>query len=439
MVQRKPIEAIIVGAGHRAIIYASYALVAPDRFKIVGVADPNEHRRKETAKMFGFDESMCFESADELAKREKLADCVINGTMDHQHVDTSIPLLRRGYDILLEKPFAVNEEEMFRLLEVAREEERIVMICHVLRYAPFYLKIKELLLEGVIGDLIDLHMTELVSYHHLAVSFVRGKWGNKVQCYAPIILAKCCHDLDMMMWLKDERPRYIASFGSDFQFDPSRKPENSGSRCMKDCPLVDTCLYSAKSHYMEHPERWAFYVWDSIEHIENPTDEDRLHSLKTDNIHGRCVWDCDHDNVDHQTVMVHFENGSSATLHLTGGTAKSDRTIHLIGTKGEIKGSFVDGDLIIRHITPSTPSGYTEEKIDLSFDGDSTGAFGGHGGGDIRLVKDFVDVLAGEKPSISATTLDDSILGHLLAFRVEDAREEMKVIDLRSILNEYGL
>lgn len=435
----KQITAIIVGAGHRALLYGSYAHIVPDRFKIVGVADPNEFRRKETAKMFGFDETMCFESAEELAKHEKLADCIINGTMDHQHVETTIPLLRKGYDILLEKPFAVNEAEMFRLFEVAREEQRIVMICHVLRYAPFYLKIKELLLSGEIGDLIDMHMTELVSYHHLAVSFVRGKWGNKIDCHAPIILAKCCHDLDMMMWLRGEKPRYISSFGTDFQFDPAKKPEGSGSRCLKDCPLVDTCLYSAKSHYLEHPKRWAFYVWDSIEHLDNPTDEDRTESLATDNIHGRCVWDCDHNNVDHQTVMVQFSNGSSGTLHLTGGTAKSDRTIHLIGTKGELKGSFVDGDLIVRYITPSSESGYREEVIDLSFDGDTTGAFGGHGGGDIRLVQDFVDVLAGNKPSISATTLSDSILGHLLAFRVEEARENKTVIDLQPILEEHGL
>lgn len=130
---QKPITAIIVGAGHRALIYASYALEHPDELKILGVADPDPIRRKHAASIFGFGEDCCFESAEALAEKPQLADAVINGTMDSQHVATSIPLLRRGYHMLLEKPFAVNEEEMRLLLETAKETDRKVMICHVLR------------------------------------------------------------------------------------------------------------------------------------------------------------------------------------------------------------------------------------------------------------------------------------------------------------------
>lgn len=93
---------------------------------------------------------MCFESAEALAERPRLADAVINGTMDTQHVKTAVPLLRRGYDMLLEKPFAVNEDEMWELQRVVGETGRRVMICHVLRYAPFYVAVKERLLAGEI-------------------------------------------------------------------------------------------------------------------------------------------------------------------------------------------------------------------------------------------------------------------------------------------------
>ena len=175
----KQITAIIVGAGHRALLYSLYALQNPEKFKIVGVADPDPIRRRKTAEMHGFGEDMCFESAEALAERPRLADAVINGTMDTQHVKTAVPLLRRGYDMLLEKPFAVNEDEMWELQRVAGETGRRVMICHVLRYAPFYVAVKERLLAGEIGDIINIQATEHVSYHHLAVSFVRGKWGNE--------------------------------------------------------------------------------------------------------------------------------------------------------------------------------------------------------------------------------------------------------------------
>ena len=309
----KQITAIIVGAGHRALLYSLYALQNPEKFKIVGVADPDPIRRRKTAEMHGFGEDMCFESAEALAERPRLADAVINGTMDTQHVKTAVPLLRRGYDMLLEKPFAVNEDEMWELQRVVGETGRRVMICHVLRYAPFYVAVKERLLAGEIGDIINIQATEHVSYHHLAVSFVRGKWGNEEKCGAPMLLAKCCHDMDLIMWLKSGvAPRQVASFGSDFQFDPAKKPAGAGKRCLVDCGIEENCLYSAKKHYIDHPDRWSFYVWDCLEHLEKPTIEDKIQSLKTDNIHGRCVWDCEHTVVDHQSVAINFADGATA-------------------------------------------------------------------------------------------------------------------------------
>ena len=420
----RQITAIIVGAGHRALLYGSYALQHPDQLKIVGVADPDPIRRRKTAETFGFGPDMCFESAEALAAQPKLADAIINGTMDTQHVPTSIPLLERGYDMLLEKPFAVNEEEMDRLVQTAQRCGRKVMICHVLRYAPFYTAIKERLLRGEIGDIINIQATEHVSYHHLAVSFVRGKWGNEQICGAPMLLAKCCHDMDLIMWLKSGiAPTQVASFGCDFQFDPAKKPAGAGKRCLVDCKIEEQCLYSAKKHYIDHPDRWAFYVWDCLEHLDHPTIEDKIQSLKTDNIHGRCVWDCNHSVVDHQSVLLNFADGATATLNMIGGTTKPERNIHIIGTKGEIKGVFDDSVFVVRTIDTPSESGYREEVVDLKIGGDKGGMAGSHGGRDLRLVEDFVRVLQGAEPSVSCTSIQDSVRGHRAVFRAEAARK----------------
>ena len=175
---QEPITAVIVGFGHRAQIYADYSLSHPDALKIVGIADPNPARRKAAAERYGFPVLNCFQTATELAAKPKFADAVINGTMDHQHFETAVPLLERGYDMLLEKPFAVNREEMKAILAVVHQNRNKVMICHVLRYAPFYREIKNCLQNGEIGTVINLQTTEHVSYHHLVTSYVRGKWGN---------------------------------------------------------------------------------------------------------------------------------------------------------------------------------------------------------------------------------------------------------------------
>lgn len=171
-------------------------------------------------------------------------------------------------------------------------------------------------------------------------------------------------------------------------------------------------------------------MWDCLEHLDNPTIEDKIQSLKGDNIHGRCMWNCDHTVVDHQSVMVNFENGATATLNMIGGTAKPERNIHIIGTKGEIKGVFDDSVFVVRHIDNASELGWQEEKVDLNIGGDKSGMTGSHGGGDLRLVEDFVRVLQGQQPSISCTNINDSINGHLAVFRAEQARKTKSVIQI---------
>lgn len=425
--EQKCITAIIVGAGHRAFVYSELAKTNPELLKIVGVADPNPVRRKKAMEYFGFDESMCFESAQELAKKGKIADAIINGTMDHQHLETAVPLLECGYDMLLEKPFAPNENDMREIVECAKRNNSKVMICHVLRYTPFYYSIKERIHNGEIGDIINIQTTEHVSYHHLSTSYVRGKWANSEKCHTSMLLAKCCHDIDIMMWMMSETtPIQISSFGGKYQFKPENAPENSGTICMKDCPLVDECVYSTKRLYIDHPDRWSFYVWDALEGIENPTIEDKINLMKSNSPYARCMYKCDNNVVDHQSVMVNFASGATGTHNMVGGSAEPRRNIHIIGTKGEIFGNFEDSKFTVLKINPS-PNAHNEEcdveVVDLKVSGDMVGAYGGHGGGDERLAEDFVKFIRGEKPSLACTSIFDSVAGHLSVYLADKSME----------------
>lgn len=420
-----PLTAIIVGAGHRALTYASYAQHHPEELKIVGVADPSALRRERTAKHFGLTAAQLYRDADELATHEKRADFIINGTMDQHHVATSLPLLARGYDILLEKPIATSVDELEQLAEAARRHGRKVSVCHVLRYTPFYAAIRREVLTGSIGEILNVQATEHVSYHHMAVGYVRGKWNRLDRCHSTMLMAKSCHDLDIISWMKSGvAPVKVSSVGGNFQFRPEKAPAGAGTRCLVDCPIEADCLYSAQKHYLDHPERWKFYVWDSIEGIENPTMEDKVASLQGDNPYGRCVWKCDNDVVDHQSVAIEFADGCTATLNMVGGSARPARHLHLIGTKGEIQGCFEDSRFVVRGIDPRAGHEYTERVVELDVSGDMSGALGGHGGGDLRLVRDFLQVLRGVAPSISSTPLKDSLSGHRIGFAADRAREK---------------
>ena len=209
----KMVKVVLVGAGDRANEYSKYALESPDKMQVVGIVDPNKIRNKIMKERYNVPDENCFETVEDFIKRDKFADAVINGTMDHLHVQTSIPVLKKGYDMLLEKPFAVNPEELKELVDVVKETGRKVYICHVLRYTDFYSEIKQRLLNGDIGDVISIQLDEHVSYHHMAVSYVRGKWRSEKTCFAPMLLAKSCHDIDLMMWmLSNTDPLAVSSF-----------------------------------------------------------------------------------------------------------------------------------------------------------------------------------------------------------------------------------
>ena len=442
------LTAIIVGAGHRALTYASYAQHHPNELKIVGVADPIEPRRQMVADLYDLAPEQCYASAEALAAAGQQADFIINGTMDHQHVSTALPLLAAGYDMLLEKPFATSEAELWQLVDAVQRYESKVAICHVLRFAPFYTTIRQKLLDGVIGEILNIQAVEHVSYHHMAVGFVRGKWNNKERCFSPMLMSKSCHDLDLITWMKSGvAPVKVASFGSNFQFRPEKAPPGAGTRCLVDCPIEPDCLYSARKHYIDHPNRWAFYVWDVLQHGAQPakdvsanyatlTLEEKIESLKMDNPYGRCVWKCDNNVVDHQSVAIEFADGATATLNMVGGAAKPSRMIHIIGTHGEIQGSLEESRFVIRHIDPRPGHEYAETVVDLNIGGDMSGAFGGHGGGDLRLMADFLHLLKGEPRSLSTTTLEDSVNGHLVGFCADQALEEGRVVEIGSALGK---
>jgi len=428
-----PIRAVIVGAGHRALLYASYAQQHPDELEIVGVADPRPLRRQQVAELYGLAADRCFETAEDLAAVPQFADVAINGTMDHQHVVTSLPLLAAGYDMLLEKPFATYEGELWQLVDAVRRFQRKVLICHVLRYTPFYTAIRQRVADGMIGELVSVQTLEHVSYHHVAVAFIRGKWARRQYGYASMLMAKCCHDLDLIAWMKSGiAPVSVASYGSNYQFRPEKAPEGAGTRCLVDCPIEPTCLYSARKHYIDHPNRWTFYVWEGLEHLNTPTIEDKIAYLKGDTLYGRCAWKCDMDVVDHQTVAVNFEDGSTATHSMVGGASKASRAIHLVGTRGEIQGVFEDQRFVVRAVDPRPGTEYAEEVVDLSLASDMVGGFGGHGGGDLRLVADFLRVIRGEPPSLSTTTLQDSVAGHLIGLGADRSMEEGRMIELEA-------
>jgi len=431
--KQQPVSVVILGAGHRSHCYAELALRRPDLLQIVGVADLDPKRVEYTAKRFNLTKEQCFASAADFFQKGRIADAVINGTGDAEHVPTTLPLLEMDYDVLLEKPFAISSAEVETLISAAAKSTGKVMICHVLRYAPFYVAIKKHILAGDLGDIMSITTAEHVSYHHYAGVFVRGRWHRYVEGRSTFLMQKCCHDLDLITWfMSGVAPIRVFSLGSLSYFTRAHAPKNSGTYCMVDCHCEKECLYSAGKLILDYNGLWLDYLMPELVYTEHGKKEIEAGLRDTSRPCGKCVFKLDNDLVDRQHVSIEFANGVMATHELVGGTSRPMRKIHIVGSKGELYGIFDDQKYTVCHPAPGRQIGeeYTLQDISMSDVGDVSGAKGGHGGADELLPYDFVSLVRNEPHSVSCTVLEDSINGHRIGFAADKAMREHRVVEL---------
>lgn len=425
----KQITAVVLGFGDRSQIYSKYSLTHSNSLKIVGIVEPNKLRREYAKSIFKLCDSQCFSEYDEFIKCGKLADCVINGTMDKIHVTTTLPLLPLGYDILLEKPITSKREDLLTLSRAAKKYGNKILVCHVLRYTPFYSKIKQILLSGEIGEVRNIETSENVGVAHASISYIRGKWNNSEDCGSSYMMAKCCHDYDLLSWFYSGiLPKKVSSFGTRKYFIAQKAPLGAGTKCLVDCCVEKECPYSAyKMHILNNP--MPLYVWNCIgKLLQDITLEEKIQSLKTNNAHGNCIYKTNANIVDQQLSILEFENGSTASHSLISSVARAGRRIFIHGTKGEIEGFSEDTFVKVRIYNPQTI--LCDEKIvetDKYDKGDN------HMGGDLRIMDDFCRVISGENPSISTTPLDDSIYSHLMVLAVDESMQKQQIVEIQPL------
>ena len=401
----------ILGVGARgADIYGRIMAALPNKFKIVSLCDLREERLSVFGREFGVSEESCFTDEESFFEKKR-ADALIVATQDSDHVRHAIKAFELGYDVLLEKPITDSEEECKRLLEAQKKHNKKALVCHVLRYAPAFVKAYELIENGEIGRLICIDALERVGYWHQAHSFVRGNWRS-TECTAPMILAKCCHDLDLLQYYAKAKCKSISSVGSLAYLKSENAPEGSVDRCT-DCKYVDSCPYSAKRIYIDmwksdgSPED----IWPYNIITQAPLNENKLFDAIKKGPYGRCVYKCDNNVVDHEITEIAFENGVKANLTMTAFTYKGGRRLHFFGTLGELILEEENETLTLKKF------GSDVEVIDISIK--NTGGYS-HGGGDVNLIKEFYDMLSGKENT--STSLESSIESHLMGIYAEKSR-----------------
>ncbi len=423
----KKITTVIVGYGDRGSIYADYADKHPEELEIAAVVDPDAFRLSLAKEKFGLDDEKCLSDFNELLQKGRIADCAVVATMDELHYEQAKALLNLDYHLLIEKPVVNNAAELEELRDLAAAKQRIMMVGHVLRYTPFYSSVKREILNGTIGEIVHIETSELVGICHSSSSFIRGKWNSEKKCGSGMLLAKCCHDIDLICWLNNKtQPTEVVSYGSRDFILPEKAPKGSADRCYDGCPYIDSCKFSAKSLYFDN-DTFPHYSYPLIKKKHDEiTPEEKLEALKTNDPMGQCAYKTGSDLVDHQAVMLKFANGSTAFLSMISAVPRPGRKIHIIGTDGEIQGFFESGKYAVRKFDFQS-SWYKERIVDVN--GEIEQGVG-HGGGDIGLMRDFVKRMRGEEASISSTDITDSVNGHECVYAAEKSRKEGGTIKL---------
>jgi predicted dehydrogenase len=409
----RPVEAVVLGAGGRGRqTVGGYARQHPYNLKIVAVAEPDPERRKCFAEEHNIPPARRYPSWEDLLAQPQLAPALFNTTMDQMHFASTMPALAKGYHVLVEKPLTTDPVECVQVVEAAKAHKRILQCGYTLRYAPFFRTVKELVANGTIGDLITVQHVEHVAYWHMAHSFVRGNWGNAKRCGSPMILSKCCHDLDILRWIIGRKPVRVASFGSLTHFTAARKPAGAPARCTDGCPVEHKCPYSALKLYLTLQPTW---IADTIS-LDTSYDA-RRKALET-GPYGKCVYQTDNDVVDHQVIILEFEGGLTVMFTMEGHSHDNVRTMRYSGTAATIRGHAGLNQISVHHYN----SGTTEQIT-------PGGTEGGHGGGDPAMIREFTEAVRREDPSGITASGEESVDSHLLAFAAEMARRENTVVD----------
>lgn len=398
------VTVVAIGAGNRMNAYAE---LHPSEMCIVAVVEPNAVRRQQLAQRCNVPDSHCFESWEECMDRGKMADAVFICTPDHLHYEPTMKALQLGYDVLLEKPIAQSWQECLDIVNKARELHRIVGVCHVLRYHPYFKKFREIVSGGKLGELISVNHVEAVGIERMTHAFVRGLWRRESETN-PMILSKACHDLDLLVWLTGKKCKQVSSYGTLKWFRSENAPEGSTLRCTDGCRVERQCPYSALELYYRK-RRWLRH-FDLAAGAD--ADEVILRELQT-GPYGRCVYHCDNDVVDHQVVSMLMEDEVTVNFSMDAFTRDSGRRTHFMFSGGEVYGD--ETTLTVRYFH----SACEDEIYDFSA---YSGECSYHGGADQEIVRDFIRAVRLRRGDALLTNIESSLESHRIAFEIEVQR-----------------
>jgi len=366
----------LIGVGRRMSAVVHHLIqAAPGRIEVAAVFDPAIHAQQGAREQFGA--SLTIAPSEEAILSDPSIEWVFIGSMNHQHAGQAIRALQAGKHVFCEKPLATNLSDCLAVRREALRSGRIFSFGLVLRYAPHYQKIRELIQSGAIGRLISFEFNETLTFNH--GGYIFGNWRRNRDLAGTHLLEKCCHDLDLANWITGQRPVRVASFGGRDFFIPGERRQ------------VERIGPDAKG-------RPAYSGWHDPEGVDPFSP-------------GASI-------VDNQVVILEYSGGTRATFHTNCNAAMNERRFYLCGSEGTLRADAMTGVIEIARI------GHGEKPQTIL-----SGSSGGHAGGDEVMAQGLAATLLEGRPPLA--TVDDGILACIAAFGIDQALDSGQVVDLR--------
>ncbi len=380
-----PVKLAFIGAGNRAHTYLEWVRRNPERAVAVAVADTDPVAASSFAVAAGIPSNAVYESAEALFNSPLEADAAVICTPEGAHLQPALMAIDRGWHILLEKPVAPDMESCRTILHAAENRGVVAAVCHVLRYHPYWQRLREIVQSGEIGQVVSINHRVHVGIDRTTHTFVRGPWGDTTAT-SPVLLSKCCHDVDILLWILGENAQDIRSLGSLAWFRPEHAPEGSTERCI-DCPHEKGCRFSAVDLYRRR------HQW--IRTFTYPTTEEAIEQQLLHGRYGRCVYRCGNNAPDRQALIFTTPSSALVTLTMEMFTDDDARLTNISLTGGEITAD--SRSIRIHRFTTSSQS---DADTLITFPDELFGPF--HGGADHAIVDDFIKAVNDPSHTLTA-------------------------------------
>ncbi|NQU39141.1 MAG: Gfo/Idh/MocA family oxidoreductase [Lentisphaerae bacterium] len=371
----------LIGCGARLTGVIERVIEKTSGLRVVALCDPSEIAIAQCRERLDCPDAALHEDHRALSA-DPSVDWVCVGSWNCFHKEHILGAFAAGKHVFTEKPLVTTMEDAVELKAAVEGTDRLFSMGFVLRYAPFYQRIKALLDEGVIGQMVSFEFNETLDFNH--GGYIMSDWRRQRANAGTHLLEKCSHDVDLMNWLTESVPVRVASFGGLSFFTP----ENA---------------HQIERIGTDGEGREAYKSWQSMGIYT------RVQKLNP--------FTAEKDIIDNQVGILEYANGTRATFHTDLNTAMPERRVYICGTEGTLRGDVLTGQLEWRRIGFDTEL-HKEETVG-----------GGHGGADGILADSLREsMLNGTAPLVG---LEDGMKASVACFGLDAALDSGTVVDLR--------